>query len=61
MEKDKSDENILNKNGILLKELICEIENILAQNKLEIANLADILKRIFFSGLICQINVSKVH
>lgn len=58
----KISENILNKeskNAILLEELISEINKYLTQNKQEIGCLADILKRIFFSGLTSVLNVSK--
>lgn len=58
----KKSENILkkeNKNAILLQELISEINKYLTQNKQEIGCLADILKRIFYSGLTSLINVSK--
>ena len=58
----KLSENILKKeniNAILLKELISEINKYLTQNKQEIGCLADILKRIFFSGLTSLLNVSK--
>lgn len=51
--------NVESKNAILLKELITEINKYLTQNKQEIGCLADILKRIFYSGLTSLINVSK--
>lgn len=48
-----------NKNAKLLSELFREIENFLINNKQEISNLADVIKRIFYSGLTCKLNVSR--
>lgn len=51
--------NEVEKNAILLSDLIVEINIFLDGNKQNIGKLAEILKRIFFYGIKCRINVSK--
>lgn len=50
-----------NKNSRLLCELVNEIEKFLTNNKQSISSLADVIKRIFYCGLTCKINVSEIR
>lgn len=64
MENNKLEKKVItnyeHQNAVLLNELIVEINKFLSQNKQEIGSLAEVLKRIFFSGMKCLINVSKI-